>query len=583
MIVKEKKNEQEISLFLENIIFNQSDYEQNLNAKDRKQNGVFLTNSLTTIDSLLDIIEIDATIFDKKILEPSCGQGIFILKLLDNLYSKFSDSLLISKFISNSIFFIDIDKKMIEQTKSNIKSLYYFLFEEEFEGTFNDLNEDFTKKIILTNSLFEEKQVGTFDNLYQNFDYVIGNPPYVSLYGRRDKKENEQQRIDYLKNYNQFPNSVKNGKINLVMLFIEHSLELLKEKGKLSFIIDISFFETAYQHTRKFLLENTLIQELQINIQDFEVASGQIIIKLSKEKPTTNLSNKVKIIDHQIQKEYFINQSDWYNSNDEYKFRYNNCKISKEIIQKIESKNDKTLLELYPKKNLRTCVMLLDMEDKFTFTEKNDKNISSDFIYPYYQGSKSLSEKYGKLEYKKYFHYNKPLQDKINDELKIELEKQGIKNKKRLGLGETIIYDNPKLFIRQSAKEIIATLDLEKSAANNSLYIFSLRNNSEKTIDFLYFLCGFLNSDLITYYAQQRNIIRFSKGKQPQIKIKDLGSIFIPVDTEFQTKISFLCKEIYLKGELQSELKKTIDTLIYEYYDVNEEEILKIEQAIKDF
>ena len=173
---------------------------------------------------------------------------------------------------------------MIEQTKSNIKSFYYFLFEEKFEGTLNDLNEDFTKKIILTTSLFEENQVSIFDKLYQNFDYVIGNPPYVSLYGRRDKKENEQQRIDYLKNYNQFPNSVKNGKINLVMLFIEHSLDFLKEKGKLSFIIDISFFETAYQYTRKYLLENTIIEELQINIQDFEVASGQIIIKLSKEK-----------------------------------------------------------------------------------------------------------------------------------------------------------------------------------------------------------------------------------------------------------------------------------------------------------
>lgn len=583
MIVKEKKDKKEIYLFLEQIIFNQADYEENLNAKERKKNGVFLTHSLQTINNLLDIIQIDATIFDKKILEPSCGQGIFLLKLIANLYSKFPNSLLISKFISTSIFFIDIDEKMIESTKSNIKSLYYFLFDKEFEDAFNSLQEDFTKKSIITHSLFEERQPTIFDNLYQNFDYVIGNPPYISLYGRRDKKENEQQRIDYLKNYNQFPSSVKNGKINLVMLFIEHSLDFLKEKGTLSFIIDISFFETAYQHTRKFLLENTIIQELQINIQDFEVASGQIIIKISKEKNNTEFQNEVKIIDHQTQKEYFINQSDWHNSDDEYKFRYNNCKISKEIIKKIESKNDKTLLEIYPKKNLRTCVMLLDMEDKFTFAEKNNEDLDSNLIYPYYQGSKSLSKKYGKLEYKKYFYYNKPLQDKINDELKIELEKQGIKNKKRLGLGETIIYNNPKLFIRQSAKEIIVTLDLEKSAANNSLYIFSLRNNSEKTIDFLYFLCGFLNSDLVTYYAQQRNIIRFSKGKQPQIKIKDLGSIFIPLDIEFQNKISFLCKKIYLKNELQSDLKKNIDNLIYEYYNLNEEEIRKIEHAIKVF
>ena len=71
-----------------------------------------------------------------------------------------------------------------------------------------------------------------------------------------------------------------------------------------------------------------------------------------------------------------------------------------------------------------------------------------------------------------------------------------LKNKvlriKRLGLGETVIYDNPKLFIRQSAKkEIITTIDLEKSAANNSLYVFSLRNNSAETIEFYIFYVAY--------------------------------------------------------------------------------------------
>jgi hypothetical protein len=119
------------------------------------------------------------------------------------------------------------------------------------------------------------------------------------------------------------------------------------------------------------------------------------------------------------------------------------------------------------------------------------KDREENLLYPYYQGSKALSEKFGKLDFKKYFYYNKPLQDSINDELKIELEKQGVKNKKRLGLGETIIYDNPKLFIRQSAKEIIGTIDLGKSSANNSLYVFSLRNNSQKQLNFYIFYVAF--------------------------------------------------------------------------------------------
>lgn len=578
MVVKETISINKISSFLNRMAFGQSDYEQNLNKKDRKKNGVFLTNSLDTVENLLDIVIVDSEIFSKRILEPSCGQGIFILKLLTDIYIKFPDSILISKFISNNIFFVDIQEEMVEKTKNNISDLFSFLFDEDFKGSFNGITWDFTDKISSGISLFDEVRTTPFSELYNSFDYVIGNPPYVTLYGRRDKKENEEQRVNYLNNYHQFPSSVKNGKLNLVMLFIEHSLDFLKDNGKLSFIIDVSFFETAYEFTRKYLLDNTTISELQVNIKDFDVASGQVIIKLSKSKSS---NNKVQIIDHKTQNSYLVEQSSWYTKNDEYKFRYNGCSVSKEILDKVEAKKDKTILQLYPNKNLRTCIMLLDMEDRFTFIDKGNRE--ENLLYPYYQGSKSLSEKYSKLEFKKYFFYNKPLQDSINDELKIELEKQGVKNKKRLGLGEAIIYDNPKLFIRQSAKEIIATIDLGKSSANNSLYVFSLRDNSEKTIDFLYFLCGFLNTDFITYYAQQMNIIRFSQGKQPQIKIGDLGTIYIPNDMKLQNDISGLCKEIYKDLDLKKTINAEINNLIYSYYNLSDVEIENIEKSIKDF
>ncbi|MDR2073922.1 MAG: Eco57I restriction-modification methylase domain-containing protein [Oscillospiraceae bacterium] len=550
-----------------------------MNTESRKQNGVFLTNSLCTVEEILNIIDLNNNVFSKKILEPACGQGIFILKLLADIYSFHPNDILISNLISRNIYFIDIQGEMIEKTKVNIKKLYFYLFEKEYKGSFNGIRADFTeKKFVKTSSLFEINLENGFENLYNIFDYVIGNPPYITLYGRRDKKENEEQRIKYLQNYSQFPSTVKNGKINTVMLFLEHSLDFLKENGKLGFIIDVAFFETAYQYTRKYLLENAQINELQLNIIDFDVASGQIILKLTKSKYT---DNEVKIIDNKTQSSYFIPQKNWYNKNDEYKFRYKTCRIFKQILDKIERKKDKTILELFPNKNLRTCTMLLDMENKFTFEKK--QNQDENLVYPYYQGSRSLSEKFGNLSFSKYFYYDKPLQDRINDELKIELEKQGIKNKKRIGLGETIIYNNPKIFIRQSAKEIIATLDFEKSAANNSLYVFSLRDNSQKTLDFLYFLCGFLNSDFITYYAQQMNIIRFSQGKQPQIKISDLVSIYIPQNIDLRLKISNFCKEIYNSTTQKNNCISDINNLIYNYYELDTLQINTIEQSIKSF
>ncbi len=577
MIVKESISQSKISSFFERVVFGQSGFELNMNKNERKQNGVFLTNSLSTVENVLNVVEINSEILNKRILEPSCGQGIFILKLISDVYQLFPDEQVISKFISSNVYFVDIQKEMVDKTISNIKALYNYLFDENYEGSFNGIVWDFTEKASKKVSLFDEPLFTPFVDLYDSFDYVIGNPPYVTLYGRRDKKQNEEQRINYLKNYNQFPDSVKNGKLNLVMLFIEHSLDFLKKEGKLSFIIDVSFFETAYEFTRKYLLEKTRIEELQVNIKDFDVASGQVILKVAKTNEHKN--NQVKIIDWKAQSTYTVSQTSWLNRNDEYKFRYNGCSISKVIIDKINSKGDKTLLQLYPNKNLRTCVMLLDMEDKFTFPElRNQIEIP---VYPYYQGSKALSEKYGNLTFAKYFYYNKPLQDAINDELKIQLEKEGIKNKKRLGLGETVVYDNPKIYIRQSAKEIVATIDLKRSSANNSLYVFSLRNNNLDTIEFLYFLCGLFNTDLVTYYSQQMNIIRYSHGKQPQIKIGDLGTIFVPTDKKLQKEISDLSKSIYENSSLKNELSERINTLVYDYYKLTVAEIENIATAIE--
>lgn len=579
MVVKESIGQSQINSFLERVVFGQSGFEQNMSKSERKQNGVFLTNSLSTVENVLNVVEINSEIFNKRILEPSCGQGIFILKLISDVYQLFPDEQVISKFISSNVYFVDIQKEMVDKTISNIKALYKYLFDESYEGSFNGIVWDFTEKASKKNSLFDEQVFTPFVDLYESFDYVIGNPPYVTLYGRRDKKQNEEQRINYLKNYNQFPDSVKNGKLNLVMLFIEHSLDFLKKEGKLSFIIDVSFFETAYEFTRKYLLEKTRIEELQVNIKDFDVASGQVILKVAKTNEQKD--NQVRIIDWKAQSTYTVSQTSWLNKNDEYKFRYNGCSISKLIIDKINSKRDRTLLQLYPNKNLRTCVMLLDMEDKFTFPEVRSQAEMP--VYPYYQGSKALSEKYGSLTFTKYFYYNKPLQDSINDELKIQLEKEGIKNKKRLGLGETVIYDNPKIYIRQSAKEIIATIDLKRSSANNSLYVFSLRNNNPETIDFLYFLCGLLNSDLVTYFSQQMNIIRYSHGKQPQIKIGDLGTIFVPTDKKLQKEISDLSKGIYENGSLKNELSERINILIYDYYKLTAAEIENINTSIKAY
>lgn len=563
------------------IINDQVEYESNTELFYRQKFGVFFTNNITTVDKILDIVDYGAeNILSKVFLEPACGNGIFIIRLLERICKNIKSKKILSTFISSNIVFVDIDEAMIEKTKLNISNYFYSKFNEPYIGSYNGFVFDFTQKVTCSerSSVLNDVQEQPISKFLDKIDYVIGNPPYVSLYGRRDKKKDEAQRVYYLSRYSQFPKSLKNGKINFVMLFIEQSINFLKEGGKLSFIIDVSFFETAYEHTRKYLLDNTRILRIVYNIKAFEAASGQIILDIQKSKVKTNL---VQVIDIENNKSIHVDQKNWYNPHDQFKFRFNICPLSSAIIEKIQLKNCPSLKRLYPNKNLRTCVMLLNMESLFVFNEK--KGNSEISIYPYYQGSKGLSGKYEKMKHTKFFYYNKKLQDKINDDLKAELTVKGIKNKKRLGLGETIVYDNPKVYIRQSAKEIIASYDEKPSAANNSLYVFTLRNSMEESVVFLKFLCGLLNSDIITFYSQKLNIIRFSKGKQPQIKTSDLYQIPIPTEISLQLKISKLVDKIYADPESKEIIQNDINTVFYSYFDITAKEILTIKKAISSF
>ena len=567
-------------LVFNEFIINQINFELSSEKKTRAELGIFFTNKLSIIDQVVDIIKFDSSIFTKKILDPACGHGIFLLRIVHQLSKKFSDSKKIFSFIENNVFFADIDSSMIQKTEENLQKLCLSIFGTPFTGHFNSFHLDFTHKKDLLSCLNTKNDRNLYD-LYSQIDYVVGNPPYVTLYGRRDKKKNEFQRKYYLKNYQQFPSSLQNGKINYTMLFIEHSLDFLKSDGKLSFILDTAIFETPYLYTRKYLLENSLIESLVYNITSFDVASGQVILKLVKQLNSNINNHYVKIIDASIDEQKTVKQSTWYNSKDEFKFRTALCEYSNQIIDKVINHNEPSLKELYPNKNLRTCTMLLDMEDKFVFN-RADLNPSVK-VYPYYRGSKSLKEKFDKLTPLGFFYYDKKLQDLINDRLKLELEAQGIKNKKRIGLGEEVVYDLPKVYIRQSAKSIIATYDENPSSANNSLYIFTLRKNSKQDRAFLRFICGYFNSDLITFLCQKMQIIRYRKGKQPQIKISDLYSIPIPSCNKLQSELAELVSMIYANNNNIQVLFNEINDLIYNYYHLEEKDVKQIKKSIQSF
>ena len=545
-------------------------YSENLSNIHKSKNGVFFTTNNEIINNIINVVNI-AEVNNKVILEPSCGNGMLILELMKKIHNHYNSQLIMDNFLKHNLIFNDIDLNILNECICNIKELYYKMHnQQQIDCNLNAFNVDFTRKKDLTSNLYQ---------YLSKIDYVIGNPPYITLYGRRDKQKTEAERDYFLNTYNQFPAKLQNGKINYVMLFIEHALDFLKPNGQLSFIIDAAFNETAYKYTREYLLNNYNIDDIIHNISEFDnVASGQIILKISNIKN----NNKTKITDYKTKNEYFKNSLDWKNEESEYRFNFKQeCNLTNHIIEKITNKTS-TIKNVYQNKSIRTCSMLLNMEDKFINKVSESCQLNQN-EYLYYVGSKSLKDKFCKMKTDKILKYDKQLQDNINNDLKIQLEKEGIKNKKRIGMGDVLVFKNPKVFIRQSCKNIVASFDDNLSTSNNSLYVFSFRDNSEQSMKELMFICGYLNSSISTFIAQKTGIVRHFVGKQPQIKISDLIKLPIITDIRVKDKISNITENIYNNSISIDNGIELINNELNQYFALNTSEIEFIKSEISSF
>lgn len=164
------------------------------------------------------------------------------------------------------------------------------------------------------------------------FDIVIGNPPYVNI-------EKIDQSIK--DNISKFKTAYQ--KYDLYVLFYEVALNLLKEKGILSFITSNKFLSQGYglKLRQEFLLHR-IDQIINFNYDIFESATVRTcIIQISKTKPSTD--HNIDIIDVNTikDKEKFTNKivigipQNIFNETEENNFRINLTKEKITLLKKI--------------------------------------------------------------------------------------------------------------------------------------------------------------------------------------------------------------------------------------------------------
>lgn len=216
-----------------------------INKIDKKKNGIFFTPPSIINTNLQLLIPFLKKI--KNVLEPSCGSGEYIDKLINK-----NKKLKITGIENNNTIFDAIKDKYT--TDNNIQLIC----------------DDFLKW-----------------NTTQKYDLIIGNPPYFVM----NKQNVSSDFYDFF-----------DGRPNIFILFILKSLELLETNGVLSFILPLNFINCLYyDKTRKLINENYNIIDIVYcdnHDDEFIDTKQETIIMIIQNKPPIDNSGFVMNINN---------------------------------------------------------------------------------------------------------------------------------------------------------------------------------------------------------------------------------------------------------------------------------------------
>lgn len=298
--------------------------------KQRKEKGVFYTDDMLAkyMASRLDISEKD------KVIDPSCGGGIFIDVILQRLGDKAD--------ITN-LFAIDIDKEVIKILHNDLKSAGY--------------NEVTVKNnFVASDTINDKNKIFDYITKQGGFDFIIGNPPYVS-----GKKGENYFPSDLYDNY-------INGSVNLSMLLTIRSLKLLAKDGVLSFVLPKNLLHVeAYSKLRKEIItEYTILEIVDLGLYFKGVRGEQIVLTVKNSTP--NKAHKI-LVRHLLDKTTFnfhdieILQSDFENEMKIILFR---DLLEKDVVEKIE-KNSKNLSDISKNRIFRGVPLVLKETEQLAY------------------------------------------------------------------------------------------------------------------------------------------------------------------------------------------------------------------------
>ena len=242
---------------------------------DKKVNGAFFTPTYI-VDFIINKVSPTET---DKCLDPSCGCGAFLVGLVEFYKNKYNKS--VKKTLNENIYGSDILGYNVKRAKT-ILAIYGLLNNEIIEETdFNIYHQDSLKA-----------------NWGNDFDIIVGNPPYVKYQDLSDKYRNY-----LIKNWR----TVENGTFNLYFAFFELGQNLLSPKGKLGYITPNNYFTSlAGLSLRQYFLHKKCLTGI-VDFRHKKVFDAQTYTAISfADKQSNELILYDKIKDEQSCNEFLI-------------------------------------------------------------------------------------------------------------------------------------------------------------------------------------------------------------------------------------------------------------------------------------
>ncbi|MCR2799489.1 Eco57I restriction-modification methylase domain-containing protein [Microbacterium sp. zg-Y818] len=192
---------------------------------EEKTRGAIFTRQ-SVVDFMLDLIGYtpDRPLHQMAILEPSFGGGRFVLSAVDRLLESWRTARGINaEDLVDALRCVELDTDTVNRFRPVLRS----------HLVSSGLSESDAEMLVSAWIKHEDFLLAGFD---RDFDFVVGNPPYV----RQELIPDDLLRV-YRSTY---PTMV--GRADLYIAFMERSLDLLRTGGRLSFICADAWVKNDY-------------------------------------------------------------------------------------------------------------------------------------------------------------------------------------------------------------------------------------------------------------------------------------------------------------------------------------------------